>query len=95
MRFSTLLLASTVSVAFAAPCTGPTSSFGYVVKSVSWLFGESPSPQLKFDLVDDKQTIWSVLNERDEFSKLVRFIKKDEEIVNLLNDKKMGCVKLS
>ncbi|KAG8891290.1 hypothetical protein FRB99_003686, partial [Tulasnella sp. 403] len=94
MRSSTLLAASFLPVAFAAPYP-PKALIEWtttVTKSFAWFNGEVPAiDQLILDdPSDEEKTIWGVLKSKDEFSKLVKFIEEDEDSVKFLDDKHKG-----
>ncbi|KAG8942705.1 hypothetical protein FRC04_003535 [Tulasnella sp. 424] len=87
------LLPATV---LAAPCGDALVRWrSTIIKSFEWFEGSTPikPDQLvvpSFGGSDEKKTIWNVLNDRDEFSELVKFIKRDEEYVKRLDDKELG-----
>ncbi|KAG8978507.1 hypothetical protein FRB90_008427, partial [Tulasnella sp. 427] len=63
-----------------------------IVKSIEWFEGSTPVQpnQLLVGPADEQKTIWAVLNDRDEFSELVKIIKKDEKYIKRLDDKELG-----
>lgn len=92
MRFAVLAALLPVT-ALAAPCGDAVVRWGSaIVKSIEWFEGGTPlkPDQLIVGGSDEQKTIWKVLNDRDEFSELVKIIKKDEDSVRFLDNKELG-----
>jgi uncharacterized surface protein with fasciclin (FAS1) repeats len=92
MRFAVLAALLPVT-ALAAPCGDAVVRWGSaIVKSIEWFEGGTPlkPDQLIVGGSDEQKTIWKVLNDRDEFSELVKIIKKDEDSVKFLDNKELG-----
>jgi len=89
MRVHAVLAGSLLPVALAAPYIP--IGWTTVTKTVTW-FSTGPSlpDQSIIDFADPSQTIYEILKSRDEFSKLVKVIDKEQEIFDLLNNKKRG-----
>ncbi|KIO25862.1 hypothetical protein M407DRAFT_243937 [Tulasnella calospora MUT 4182] len=92
MRFA-LVAALLPITALAAPCGDSVVRWGSaIVKSIEWFEGGTPikPDQLIVGGSDEQKTIWNVLNDRDEFSELVKIIKRDEKSVKKLDNKDLG-----
>lgn len=95
MRF-TLVAALLPVAALAAPCSDALVKWSTaIVKSIEWFEGGTP---IQTDQLfvhshggnDERKTIWNVLNDRDEFSELVKIIKRDEKYVKRLDNKDLS-----